>query len=74
MPVFTIRGRREIGVEGCTGILAYTEEQVILAAGTVRFTVTGRRLSLENFAERSLTVRGEIVSASFGAGEGEEET
>ena len=71
VPVFTIRGRREIEAEGCAGILEYTGERVVLDAAGHRFTVTGSCLTLENFTERTLTVRGRIASVSFGGEDGE---
>ncbi len=72
IPVFVIRGKREIEVEGCTGILEYEPARIVLAVGRDRFTVEGRGLSLEGFSRGNLFVRGEIVSARFGAAGGEE--
>ena len=69
IPVFTIRGKREIEVEGCTGILEYEPERIVLAVGKDRFTVDGDALVLEDFLEGTLYIRGEITSAKFG-GEG----
>ena len=70
IPVFVIRGKREIEVEGCTGILEYEPGRIVLAVGRDRFTVEGRALELEDFSRGNLYVRGEIVSARFGcAGE-----
>ncbi len=76
IPVFVIRGKREIEVEGCTGILEYEPARIVLAVGKEgdRFTVAGRGLSLEDFSRGNLFVRGEIACARFGAaadGEGE---
>ena len=68
LPVFVIRGKREIEVEGCTGILEYEPDRITLAVGNgrERFTVRGRGLMLEDFSRGTLFVRGEIVSARFG--------
>ena len=66
IPVFTIRGKREIEIEGCTGILEYEPERIVLAVGRDRFTVEGSALILEDFAEKTLYIRGEIRSARFG--------
>ena len=65
MPLFILRGKHEIEVEGCTGILEYEGEKITLAVGRDRFTVRGSRLCLEDFSEGVLYVRGDIASASF---------
>lgn len=67
IPVFIIRGKREIEVEGCTGILEYGEERIVLAVGkNDRFSVRGKNLTLSDFRRRILYVRGEIASAVWG--------
>ena len=76
IPVFTIRGKREIEVEGCTGSLESEENRIVLAAGRCgRFTVTGADLTLSDFRRRILLVRGEIASVRLQEcdGTGEEE-
>ena len=74
MPVFIFRGRREIEAAGCDGILEYAPERIVLSAAGERFTVTGHGLTLEDFSDGELYVRGEIDGAVFGEpgpGEGE---
>lgn len=68
IPVFVIRGRHEVEVEGCTGILEYDSGKIVFAvgkSGRERFTVTGDMLTLNDFSDRLLYVRGNIASASF---------
>ncbi|MBQ3636828.1 MAG: YabP/YqfC family sporulation protein [Clostridia bacterium] len=71
IPVFIFRGRREIEAAGCDGILEYGPEKIVLSAMGELFTVKGRGLTLEDFSDGDLFVRGEIGTAFFGT-EGEE--
>ncbi|MBQ8186350.1 MAG: YabP/YqfC family sporulation protein [Clostridia bacterium] len=66
MPVTVIRGREELEVEGCTGILEYEPCRVVLSMKEERLTVRGRCLMLSDFTGRTLTVRGCIASVVFG--------
>ena len=66
IPVFTIRGREELEADGCTGILEYESDRVVLAVKGERLTVTGTELMLSDFYDTTLTVRGRIQSVSFG--------
>lgn len=71
LPVFVIRGGREIEVEGCTGILEYGEERIVLAVGkSGRFSVKGKNLTLTDFRGRVLYVRGELTAAYWGEEDG----
>ena len=72
IPVFVVRGNREIEISGCEGILEYGEERIVLETGGSCCVVTGRGLTLGDFSEGFLSVRGEIGSLRFG-GNGEEE-
>lgn len=75
IPVFTIRGRHEIEIIGCTGILTYDSKRIVLSIGRGKesFCVTGDSLMLSDFREKVLYVRGNIRTASFDTGEGEED-
>ncbi len=67
IPVFTIRGKHEIEIIGCTGILTYDSQRIVLSIGRGResFCVTGDSLILSDFREKVLYVRGNIRTASF---------
>ena len=71
LPVFILRGRREIEASGCDGILEYGPERIVLSAKGEIFTVNGRGLTLEDFSDGELFVRGEIDGTSFGLNFGE---
>ncbi len=70
IPIFTIRGKHEIEISGCTGILTYDSRRIVLSIGKGKecFCVTGDSLMLSDFREKLLYVRGNIRSASFGTG------
>lgn len=66
IPVFTIRGKHEIEITGCTGILTYDSRRIVLSIGKGEcFCVTGDSLLLSDFREKVLYVRGNIHTASF---------
>jgi len=65
IPVIIIRGRHEIEVSGCCGILEYENETVVLSMGKERFRVRGEALTLSDFREDTLYIRGSISSAEY---------
>ena len=69
VPVFVIRGRHEIEVSGCDGILEYSDDVIVLSVERDKFTVRGRCLELADFRDSVLYVRGNIDSAAFEGGE-----
>ena len=70
IPVFVLRGRHELEAEGCTGVLEYEAERIILSVGKNRITVRGSFLELSDFSDRHLCVRGNIESVSYGNADG----
>ena len=65
IPVFVVRGNREIEVKGCAGILEYDGERIALEMDGEICVVTGHGLTLGDFSEGFLCVRGEIGSLRF---------
>lgn len=65
IPVFVLRGRHEIEVEGCSGVREYSDSRIVLSAGRETFTVTGDHLILTDFRGGVLFVRGNICGTSF---------
>ena len=65
IPVFVMRGNREMEVFGCEGILEYGAEKVSLALCRGSCTVCGGGLTLEDFSDGTLVVRGVIGCVSF---------
>ena len=66
IPVVVVRGMREAEIFGCAGILEYGGERVTLAMEGSLCTVTGEGLTLEDFQDGTLFVRGVIREVSFG--------
>lgn len=66
IPVVVVRGMREAEIYGCRGILEYGEARVTLALEGSVCTVTGAGLSLEDFQDGTLFVRGVIDRIVFG--------
>ncbi len=60
VPVFCIKGRCEVEVTGCCGVLEYDECKVVIKTRDEIFCVTGGNLILSNFHNDVLLVRGRI--------------
>ena len=66
IPVYVVRGSREVEIWGCAGILEYGSSEVRLAMERGTAAVRGTELTLEDFEDGVLTVRGLIEGLSFG--------
>ena len=64
-PSIQIRGNREIIIDGCTGLLSYAEDNILIETKYCRINITGRELSLKNLTQNILAVRGFIKSVEF---------
>lgn len=62
VPTLIVRGEHEVEADGVGGILEYGERQVMLAVGKRRVLITGEMLTLSNFTDDSLLVRGNIAA------------
>ncbi len=71
IPVVVVRGMREAEVFGCAGIFEYGGERVTLSLEGSLCTVTGEGLTLEDFQDGTLFVRGAIREVIFGEEDGE---
>lgn len=58
-------GNREVTVEGCRGVVEYTEESVKLNTGKYLVGFSGRGLQLRNMNEYDLIIDGFIISMEF---------
>ena len=61
----TLSGQRELTVRGCKKILAYGEERIELAVGSIRLAIEGEGLLCSAFGAGSVTVTGKIVAICF---------
>ncbi len=55
----------ELSVEGCSGILKYDENIIVMRLSKVNCTVTGLNLCVENFSMGCLTIKGKLHSVTF---------
>lgn len=58
-------GNRRAVVEGCRGILEYTDDTVRLQTGSGAVRFTGRALSMSSLTEDSAVVEGFILSLEY---------
>ena len=62
----TVSGGRRALIEGHRGILAYSEEQVVVSFGRQRLTLGGSGLRLEAMNDAELLIAGRIQTAEWG--------
>jgi len=65
IPVFCIRGRNEVELSGCTGVLEYEETRVVIKTTDGVCTMHGKGLILSDFHNDLLRVRGRIDSVDL---------
>ena len=64
-PSIQIRGNREIIIDGCTGLLSYGKEKILLETKYCRICISGRTLTLNNLTKNILAIRGFIQNVEF---------
>ena len=64
-PSLQIRGNREIIIDGCTGLLSYAEDDILIETKYCRIKIAGRNLTLKNLTKSILAVRGFIKNVEF---------
>ena len=62
--------RRILSVEGCRGIVEYTEEIIELLIRNGSFRIVGKDLQITLYDQQSVTVCGKISKTEFFAAEG----
>ena len=62
----TVSGGRRALIEGHRGLLAYSEEQVVVSFGRQRLTLSGTGLRLEAMNDAELLIVGRIQTAEWG--------
>ena len=64
-PTIQIRGNREITIDGCTGLLSYEQDNILLQTKYCRINIIGRRLALSNLTKNTLSIKGFIKNVEF---------
>jgi len=60
-----ISGNREAVLEGCGGVLEYSEEAIRVRAGKMSIRFTGRNLKIKCLTADSLVVEGYLTGLEF---------
>lgn len=64
-PCMHITGRNDIVVEGCRGILLYTETKIALDLGKFSVTIHGREIEVKNLSKIGLSITGKISTIAY---------
>jgi sporulation protein YqfC len=65
VPQIELGGNREAVIDGCQGILEYSEDAIKLAAGKLNMQFTGRGLQIKVLTHDSAVIEGFITSIEF---------
>lgn len=65
VPYIEFLGNREAVVDGCKGVLEYTESGIALNAGSCVLHFFGQNLTIRAYAESQTEICGEIQSVEF---------
>lgn len=63
-----ICGNRSVTVDGCSGIIEYSDETVSVKAGKIKITITGKNLIIVIFTEDCVVVEGFILNVGYSYG------
>lgn len=65
MPYIEMLGNSEAVVDGCKGVLEYTEDGIALNVGACVLRFQGRNLTILAYSESQTEIHGEIQSVEF---------
>ena len=65
MPNIQMIGNREVYISNHRGILAYSQEEIVILAKEFRIEITGKSLFINSFSKEELTISGYIHSLHF---------
>jgi len=65
VPILLVKGRGETVIDGCTGVLEYSDTRICLNMDGHRLSICGTGLTMSDFRRNCMTVRGRIVSLSW---------
>ena len=64
-----LRGRNELLLCGCDGILCYSSERILLNQRGYRVSVEGRRLTMSSYSDGRINICGEIDRIGYCGGD-----
>ncbi len=65
LPHIEAEGNREISVDGCKGILEYTQEKIKINAGKLIIVFTGEEMEIKTYSEIQTVISGNILGIEF---------
>lgn len=65
LPHIEAEGNREICVDGCRGILEYSQDKIRLNTGKLVITFTGDGIEIKSHSEIQTVISGNILSVEF---------
>ena len=65
MPLLTVTGQTELGLENYRGILEYTDELVRIQTKNGQIKILGKQLQIEYYTNDEMKLRGHIDSIEF---------
>ena len=68
IPTVYCKGDCEAAIDGCLGILAYSDTEIVLKTELGTCTIRGEGLSMADFLRDSLLVRGRLESIRWDCG------
>lgn len=58
-------GNREVSIDGCFGILDYSDCEVRINIGSKTLCITGSNLQISDYCSSNITVKGTFVKIEF---------
>lgn len=59
------RGTRDVIIEGCLGVISYSDSSISLNLGRRIVTFSGAELAIESFFDGFITLTGTVAAAEF---------
>ncbi len=63
--LITVTGTMKVLIENYRGLLEYTSDRIVLDGIRTRITITGNKLTIQNFNNEDCMIQGTIDSISF---------
>ena len=60
-----MRGKSDVMIEGCKGIVEYDENTISLNLGNCIVSLTGNDLEINNLSEQQAIINGNVCSVNF---------
>ncbi|MCR4564146.1 MAG: YabP/YqfC family sporulation protein [Clostridiales bacterium] len=60
-----LEGNRELVIDGCKGIMEYSDEKIKICTDTTVVGITGDRLNIKTYTLDQIVISGKILSLDF---------